>query len=100
MSVPTTTHPKKCHAAKRLLAALPGVIGAWINRVLADWNCSKLSRGKASKTSLASANLSRTCALMVTETSEAEDVLQRFEKAYQALLAKLNLLSGEGSLAD
>ena len=33
-------------------------------------------------------------------TSEAEDVLQRFEKAYQALLAKLNLLSGEGSLAD
>ena len=33
-------------------------------------------------------------------TSEAEDVLQRFEKAYQALLAKLNLLSGEGSPAD
>ena len=33
-------------------------------------------------------------------TTEAEDVLQRFEKTYQALLAKLNMLSGEGSSAD
>ena len=33
-------------------------------------------------------------------TSEAEDVLQRFETAYQALLAKLNVLSGEGAPAN
>jgi len=33
-------------------------------------------------------------------TTEAEDVLQRFETAYQALLVKLNALSGEGALAD
>jgi hypothetical protein len=33
-------------------------------------------------------------------TSDAEDVLQKFETAYQALLAKLNALSGEGSPAD
>ena len=28
-------------------------------------------------------------------TTEAEDVLQRFQTAYQALLAKLNALGGE-----
>jgi hypothetical protein len=33
-------------------------------------------------------------------TTEAEDVLQRFETAYQALLAKLNALRGEGVPAD
>ena len=32
-------------------------------------------------------------------TTEAEGVLERFETAYQALLAKLNVLS-EGALAD
>ena len=33
-------------------------------------------------------------------TTEAEDVLQRFETAYQALLAKLNALTGEEEPAD
>ena len=33
-------------------------------------------------------------------TIEAEDVLLRFETAYQALLAKLNALRGEGAPAD
>jgi hypothetical protein len=33
-------------------------------------------------------------------TTEAEDVLQRFQTAYQALLAKLNALRGEGAPAD
>ena len=35
-----------------------------------------------------------------SRTTEAEDVLQRFETAYRALLAKLYALSGEGSPAD
>jgi hypothetical protein len=33
-------------------------------------------------------------------TTEAEDVLLRFETAYQALLAKLNALRAEGGPAD
>ena len=33
-------------------------------------------------------------------TTEVEAVLQRFEAIYQALLSKLNGLSGEGAPAD
>ena len=89
-----------CHAVNRLLAALLGVNGAWINQVLTDWNCSKLSRGKASETFARQRQLIEDLRLDGHRTSEAEEVLQRFETAYQTLLTKLNALSSEGSPGD
>jgi len=70
------------------------VSGAWISQLLAGWNCSKAVARKGEQDLARQRQLIEDLRLDGHRTTEAEVVLQRFETAHQALLSKLNALSG------